>query len=60
MSVIGGVGWQSANYGQNTVGQGTQNTAVGFVAAEIKAFNFKKTNLDPRSDGTRDGREARI
>ena len=45
ISVIGGVGWQSANYGQNTVDQGTQNTAVGFVATEIKAFKFKKTNL---------------
>ena len=26
--------------------QGTQNTAVGFVATQIKAFKFKKTNLD--------------
>ena len=30
----------------NNDGGGTQNTAVGFVAAEIKAFRFKKTNLD--------------
>jgi putative salt-induced outer membrane protein YdiY len=46
IAVIGGVGWQNASYGQNTVDQGTQNTAVGFVATEIKAFKFRKTNLD--------------
>jgi hypothetical protein len=44
--VFGGVGWQNISYGQNAVDQGTQNTAVGFVATEIKAFKFKKTNLD--------------
>jgi hypothetical protein len=46
IAVIGGLGWQKVNYGQNNVAQGAQNTAVGFVAAEIKAFKFKKTNLD--------------
>jgi hypothetical protein len=46
IAVIGGIGWQNVNYGQNTADQGTQNTAVGFAAAEIKAFKFKKTNLD--------------
>jgi ferredoxin-like protein FixX len=46
ISVVGGVGWQNASYGQNTVDQGTQNTAVGFIATEIKAFKFKKPNLD--------------
>ena len=44
--VIGGLGWQNARYGQNSADLGTQNTAVGFVASEIKAFKFKKTNLD--------------
>ena len=44
--VIGGLGWQNVGYKQNTVGNGAQNTAVGFVASEIKAFKFKKTNLD--------------
>jgi hypothetical protein len=44
--VMGGIGWQNLDYGQNNVGQGTQNTAVGFVATEIKAFKFKKTNVD--------------
>ena len=43
---MGGLGWQNINYGQNTVEQGANNTAVGFVATEIKAFKFKKTNLD--------------
>jgi hypothetical protein len=46
IAVIGGVGWQNVSYGQNLVGQGTQSTAVGLVATEIKAFKFKKTNLD--------------
>ena len=46
VAVIGGLGWQNVNYGQNIVDQGTQNTAVGFIATEIKAFKFKKTNLD--------------
>jgi putative salt-induced outer membrane protein YdiY len=44
--VIGGLGWQNVGYGKNAVGQGTQNTAVGFVATDIKFFKFKKTNLD--------------
>jgi hypothetical protein len=46
IAVIGGLGWQNVNYGQRTVEQQIQNTAVGFVATEIKAFKFKKTNLD--------------
>jgi hypothetical protein len=44
--VMGGLGWQNISYGQNSVEQGANNTAVGFAAAEIKAFKFKKTNLD--------------
>jgi Protein of unknown function, DUF481 len=46
ISVMGGLGWQNISYGQNTVDQGKNNTAVGFIATEIKAFKFKKTNLD--------------
>ena len=44
--VVGGLGWQNVSYGQNSVNQGSQNTAVGFVAGEVKVFKFKKTNLD--------------
>jgi hypothetical protein len=44
--VLGGFGWQSAGYGHKEGDLGTQNTAVGFVGSEIKAFRFKKTNLD--------------
>jgi hypothetical protein len=44
--VLGGLGWQNVGYKQYTVDQGTQNTAVGFVATEIKTFKFKKNNLD--------------
>lgn len=46
IAVIGGFGWQNVNYGQITSPQRIQNTAVGFVATEIKVFKFKKTNLD--------------
>ncbi len=44
--VLGGLGWQNVGYGQNTADQGSQNTAVGFVASQVKFFKFKKTNLD--------------
>jgi hypothetical protein len=44
--VLGGLGWQNVGYGKNTVDQRPQNTAVGFVAGQIKAFKFKKTNVD--------------
>jgi hypothetical protein len=44
--VLGGFGWQNVGYRQYIVDQGTQNTAVAFVGTEIKAFKFKKTNLD--------------
>jgi putative salt-induced outer membrane protein YdiY len=46
ISLMGGFGWQNAKYGQYVADQGSQNTAVGFVATQIKAFKFKKTNLD--------------
>ena len=44
--VLGGVGWQNVGYGRTPVDQGSQNTAVGFVAGQVKVFKFKKTNLD--------------
>jgi hypothetical protein len=44
--VLGGFGWQNTIYQQDTTDQGTQNSAVAFVATEIKAFKFKKTNVD--------------
>jgi hypothetical protein len=44
--VLGGLGWQNVGYSQSAADEGAQNTAVGFVASEIKAFKFKKTNLD--------------
>jgi hypothetical protein len=46
ISALGGLGWQNVGYGQSAVDQGAQNTAVVFVATDIKAFKFKKTNLD--------------
>lgn len=44
--LLGGVGWQNVGYTQNLAQQGTQNIAVGILSTEIKAFKFKKTNLD--------------
>jgi Protein of unknown function, DUF481 len=44
--VLGGLGWQNVGYGQSTADHGSQNTAVGFVAGQVKVFKFKKTNLD--------------
>jgi Protein of unknown function, DUF481 len=46
ISLLGGVGWLNVGYAQGADIQGTQNTAVGFVATDIKIFKFKKTNLD--------------
>ena len=46
ITLFGGFGWQNARYGENVVSQESQNTAVGFVASQIKIFKFKKTNLD--------------
>jgi Protein of unknown function, DUF481 len=46
ITLFGGIGWQNARYGENIVSQESQNTAVGFVASQIKIFKFKKTNLD--------------
>lgn len=44
--VLGGLGWQNAAYSQSAADQNAQNLAVGFATTEIKAFKFKKTNLD--------------
>ena len=47
ITLYGGFGWQNARYGEESgVNQESQNTAVAFVASQIKIFKFKKTNLD--------------
>ncbi len=46
ISLMGGVAWQNTNYRQSTLPQTTQNVAATVVAAEVKLFRFKKTNLD--------------
>jgi len=45
VTLMGGLGWQNVNY-KSTVTPAAQNTAVAFVATQIKIFKFKKTNLD--------------
>ena len=44
--LLGGLGWQNVGYSQIPANQDTQNIAVGIISTEIKAFKFKKTNLD--------------
>jgi hypothetical protein len=44
--VLGGCGLAECWLREKCGFSGTQNTAVGFVTTEIKAFKFKKTNLD--------------
>jgi Protein of unknown function, DUF481 len=44
--VLGGLAWQNARYKSYTTRQGAQNAAAALVAAELKAFRFKKTDLD--------------
>ena len=47
ISVLGGLAWQNTDYEQSgAVPQGTGNTAAVLIAAELKVFKFKKTNLD--------------
>jgi hypothetical protein len=44
--VIRGLGWQATDYTPSAISGGTQNIAAGLIAAQIKLFKFKKTNLD--------------
>ncbi|MGC2212465.1 MAG: DUF481 domain-containing protein [Silvibacterium sp.] len=44
--VVGGLAWQNTQYKSYTFEQGAQNSAAALVAAELKIFRFKKTNLD--------------
>ena len=46
IAVIGGVAWQRTRYHGANVDLGTQNVAAGLIAAEVKVFKFKKTNLN--------------
>ena len=45
IAVLGGLAWQSIEYKQTTIPQGTQNVAAGLIAAQVKFFKFDKTNL---------------
>ena len=46
ISVMGGVGWQSTSYNQNTVPIPLQNNATAVIIANVQLFKFNKTNLD--------------
>jgi hypothetical protein len=50
ISLIGGLAWQSTDYKQSPVPQGAQNVAAALIAAELKVFEFKKTNLSVSAD----------
>lgn len=46
IAVLAGLAWQGTDYRQSTaVPQGTQNIAAALIAAQLKVFKFKKTNL---------------
>src|SRR3954454_16093982 len=49
ISVLGGLAWQSANYKQANLAIETQQTAAGLVAADVRLFVFKRTNLAIRA-----------
>lgn len=44
--LLGGLAWQNAQYKTYTARQSAQNAAAALVAAELKIFRFKKTDLD--------------
>jgi hypothetical protein len=45
IAVLGGLAWQNSDYKSAAMLGGTQSIAAGLVAAELKLFKFKKTNL---------------
>ena len=45
ISVTGGLAWQNTVYNDSAVVP-SQNATTALIAAEVKAFRFKKTNLD--------------
>ena len=46
IAVLGGLGWQGTDYRPSATTQGRQNVAAALIAAQIKLFKFKKTNLN--------------
>jgi hypothetical protein len=46
ISLMGGLAWQNTQYGQANLTAGTQNLAAALIAADMKLFQFNKTNLD--------------
>jgi len=45
IAVLGGLGWQGTDYKLSATTHGTENLAAALIAAEMKLFKFKKTNL---------------
>jgi hypothetical protein len=46
ISLLAGLAWQSTAYKQSIVPIARQNIAAAMIAANVKAFKFKKTNLN--------------
>jgi hypothetical protein len=47
LTVFGGMAWQDTDYSQSiTFPQRTQSIAAALIAAQLKVYKFKKTNLD--------------
>jgi uncharacterized protein DUF481 len=45
-TVLGGLGWQKANYVQAAENQRSQNIGVALISSSLQVFSFKKTRLD--------------
>jgi len=45
-SVLGGLGWQRANYVASTGPNPVQNTGVALISSNLQVFRFKKTRLN--------------
>lgn len=46
IALLGGLAWQGTDYRPSPTTLGIQNVAAGLIAAQVKLFRFKKTNLD--------------
>jgi len=44
-ALLGGFGWQSTEYKQSVIPQGSQNLATGLIVAQLRLFRFSKSNL---------------
>lgn len=46
ISVLGGIAWQHTKYNDSNPSQAAENVAAAMIVAEVRAFKFKKTNVN--------------